>query len=212
MALSVTDSGVNVRTGRGRNAVEISISFREIDAWAKRMKADEPRLWRLAYGRACSGLKKKLVNVMQHGGGESGVPKFRDFEDFTKELRSVRGTTAKMGGVLADRAHIVASKQNGAQIIGWPDSMEEIAEKFQEGRGGGSSEKWFTDPSYRQTWHRRGIANVPHEYVHNERMVLVPYFADYVRAHLDEWAKGAYYKGLVRLMQRGQKPAQARGR
>ncbi len=203
MAFTIKDSSVVMRSGRGSGAVEISMSFKEIEAWAKMMKANEPRLWVLSYGRAVSGLKKKFYNVIIHRGGECGVPKFKDFEDFTKELRGITGRTAPMGGILVERSNIVAFKRNGAQVIGWPDNLEETAEKFQEGRGGPTAEKCFTDSGYREIWHLRGVKNVPHAYIHNERMVIVPYFVDYIRAHLDEWAKGAYYKGLAKLMQGG---------
>ncbi len=210
MAFTLTDSSVVMRSGRGSGAVEISISFKEIEAWAKKMNANEPRLWRLAYGRAVAGLKKKFFNVILHRGGECGVPKFKDFEAFTNELRASRGRTAPMGGVLAERANVVAFKRNGAQVIGWPDNLEETAEKFQEGRGGYASEKYFTDPGYRQTWHWRGLTNIPPAYVHNERMVIEPYFVAYVRSHMDEWARGAYYKGLAKLMQGGKDSGFAR--
>ncbi len=203
MAYTVTDSGVTLRTGRGSGAVEISVSFKEIEAWAKKMHANEPRLWRLAYGRACSGLKKKLVNVMLHRGGECGVPKFRNFEEFTNSLRGINNNTQPMGGVLSQRATIVSYKRNGAQVIGWHDNLKETAENFQEGRGGPDSEKWFTDPRFRRIWHKRGLKDIPPAYVHNERMVLEPYFHDYIRAHLDEWARGAFFKGLAKLMMGG---------
>lgn len=201
MAYSLTDSGVSVRTGRGQNAVVITLSFKEIEAWAKRMRKDTAELWRLSYGRAVSGLKKKFIEVMTKSGGVYGVPRFKDFEDFTKQYRASRGRTDTMGGVLAERSVIVAFKRNGYQVIGWPDKMGDTAESFQEGRGGPSAEKWFTDSQWRQAWHRRGIKDIPRAYVHNERMVIEPYFVQYVRDNLDQWAKSAYFTGLAKLMQ-----------
>ena len=201
MAYTLTDSGVSFTKGRGRNAVALVVSFKEIDRWAKRMQKDTKELWRLSYGRACAGLKKKFVEVMQKSGGVEGVPKFKDFEDFTKELRAKGGRTATMGGLLADKSVVVAFKRNGAQVIGWPDYLANTACAFQEGRGGPDAEKWFTDPEWRRAWHRSGLKDIPRSYVHNERMVIEPYFVDYVKKNLDEWAKGAYYKGLVKLMQ-----------
>ena len=201
MAFTLTATGVSVTSGRGANAVSLVLSFKEIDAWAKRMEKDTKELWRLSYGRACAGLKKKFIEVMQKSGGVYGVPKFKDFEDFTKSLRAMRGNSATMGGVLADRANVYAYKRNGAQVIGWPDRMENSACAFQEGRGGAMAEMWFTDPNCRRSWHQAGLKDVPRAYVHNERMVIEPYFVDYVKKNLDEWAKGAYYTGLVRLMQ-----------
>lgn len=210
MAYSLTDSGVLSRTGKGKKAVELLVSFKEIEAWAKRMRAKEKELWRLSYGRAISGIKSKLRKVMKSGGGVEGVPKFKDFEDFTKELRALRGKSEPMGGVLAESRCITAWKCNGGQCIGWPDKMADVAHKFQEGRGGPSAEKWFTDSQWRQAWHRRGIKDIPRAYVHNERMVIEPYFVDYIKRYLDEWARGAYYKGLVKLMQGGKDAGFAR--
>lgn len=201
MAYTLTDSGVSFTKGRGRNAVALVFSFKEIDRWAKKMQKDTKELWRLSYGRACAGLKKKFIEVMRKSGGVEGVPKFKDFEDFTKELRAKAGKTATMGGLLADRRNVVAFKRNGAQVIGWPDNLADVACAFQEGRGGPQAEKYFTDTDYRRAWHRSGLKDIPRAYVHNERMVIEPYFVDYVKKNLDEWAKGAYYTGLVKLMQ-----------
>ena len=201
MAYSLTDTGVSVTSGRGKNAVALVISFKEIEAWATRMRKDTKELWRLSYGRAVAGLKKKFIQTVLSGGGLNGVPKFRDFEDFTKTIRAKSGRSAPMGGVLADKANIVAFKRNGAQVIGWPDHMADAANSFQEGRGGPKAEKWFTDPGYRRLWHRSGIADIPRAYVHNPRMVIEPYFVDYVKAHMDEWARSVYFTGLAKLMQ-----------
>ena len=201
MAFTMTDAGVSVTSGKGRNAVTLVISFKEIEAWAARMKKDTKELWRLSYGRAVSGLKKKFIQTVQSGGGLNGVPKFKDFEDFTKELRSKSGRTDAMGGVLADKANIVAFKRNGAQVIGWPDHMATAANSFQEGRGGPNAEKWFTDPSWRQAWHRQGLHDIPRAYTHNPRMVIEPHFVEYVKTHMDEWARSAYFTGLAKLMQ-----------
>ena len=120
MAYSMTASGVQVTGGRGKGAVSLVVSFREIERWAKKMRKDTKELWRLSYGRACAGLKKKFLEVMRQSGGVNGVPKFKDFEDFTKALRSAGGRTAPMGGMLADKSVVVAFKRNGAQVIGWP--------------------------------------------------------------------------------------------
>ncbi len=210
MGFSLTDTGVSVTSGRGKNAVALVISFKEIEAWATRMRKDTKELWRLSYGRAVAGLKKKFIQTVLSGGGLNGVPKFRDFEDFTKTLRAKSGRSAAMGGVLADKANIVAFKRNGAQVIGWGDHLHEAAISFQEGRGGPNAEKWFTDPNYRRSWHRQGIQDIPHAYAHNPRMVLMPYFADYIKAYMDEWARSAYYTGLVKLMRGGKDAAFSR--
>lgn len=204
MAYTLTASGISHTSGRGANAVTLVYSFREIEDWAKRMRKDEKELWRLSYGRAVAGLKKKFIQVMTAGGGVNGVPKFRDFEDFTKELRGVRGRTEPMGGILADRKKrgtFVAYKRNGAQVIGWGDHLASVATAFQDGRGGPDAERYFTDRDFRRSLHRVGVKHIPRAYVHNPRMVIEPYFLDYVRANLDDWAKSAYYAGLVKLMQ-----------
>ena len=152
MAYSMTASGVQVTSGRGKGAVSLVVSFREIERWAKKMRKDTKELWRLSYGRACAGLKKKFLEVMRQSGGVNGVPKFKDFEDFTKALRSAGGRTAPMGGMLADKSVVVAFKRNGAQVIGWPDYLADTACAFQEGRGGADAEKYFTDPEWRRVW------------------------------------------------------------
>lgn len=201
MALKITDAGVLSRTGRGKNAVEVLISFAEIDAWASRMVSDIPKLWRRAYGRVANALQQKFRKVMRVGGGVEGVPKFRDFEEFTKELREKRGIASRrMGGILANPRNIVKFLRNGAQVIGWPDSLADWSAKFQEGRTDSYEESRFSDPSWRAGKHRLGIRDVPRAYVHNERMVLEPWFIDYARRYLGEWANGAYYKMVADMM------------
>ena len=204
MAYSLTSAGVSVTSGRGKNAVALVISFKEIEAWAKRMRKDTKELWRLSYGRAVAGLKKKFIKTVLSGGGLNGVPKFKDFEDFTKTLRAKSGRSGAMGGVLADvrsKGVVAAFKRNGAQVIGWSDHLSNVACAFQEGRGGPNAEKWFIDQNYRKSWHRQGIHDIPRSYAHNPRMVIEPYFVDYVKAHMDEWARSAYFTGLAKLMQ-----------
>lgn len=203
MAFSVTSSGVTGTSGRGKAAVSFTLSFREIESWAKKMKADEKELWRLSYGRAVSGLKKKFVSTVAAGGGSNGVPKFRDFEDFTTEYRRVRGVSSPMGGVLAEKRSVVAYKRGKAQVIGWHDALGEVARHFQDGFGGADAEAMFTDARQRRYIHKRGVKDVPRSYVHNPRPVINPYFLQYVKAHLDEWARQAYFKGLAKLMRGG---------
>lgn len=210
MAFKVVDSAVRMSKGRGAAAVSLDISFREIETWAKRNKVDTDRLFRRSFGRACSALKRQLVQIMQQGGGLHGVPKFRDFEDFTKELRTVNKMSGPMGGILADKGSIVAFKRNGWQVIGWPDgnsgkgakksSLEFLAKAFQDGAGGTYAEAKFTDPQWRAAWHRKGIAVVPRGYVHNPRPIIEPYWHEHVRLNLDDWATKIYYKDLAKQM------------
>ena len=140
MAFNLTSTGVDFISGRGKNkTVTLSMSFKQLEDWAKRMKIDTAKLMTRSFGRACSGLKKKFRQVVQSAGGVNGVPKFKDFEDFTKTLRAKRGTSAPMGGILADvrsKGVVAAYKRNGAQVIGWGDHLHEAAISFQEGRGG----------------------------------------------------------------------------
>jgi len=203
MAYTLTDVGVNFSRGRGAARVSLVISFKELDAWAKRQQVDVPKLMRRSFGRACSGLKKKFGQVIAGAGGVCGVPKFKDFDEFTNELRALGRRNDPMGGILADKKRIVAFKRGGWQIVGWPDGMADVARKFQDGFGGAESEKFFTDPEWRRVWHRAGIREIPRAYVHNPRRVLPEPFGEYVKAHLDEWARGAFYKELARQMQKG---------
>ncbi|MBQ1429505.1 MAG: hypothetical protein IIZ06_07535 [Kiritimatiellae bacterium] len=201
MAIKLTDTGVIATSGRGASkTVTLSVSFAEIDAWARRMRRDEPRLWRRAYGRAITALKSQFKRVVSNAGGVDGVPKFKDFESFTRELRTATNRATPMGGVLADKSRIVAFKRNSWQIIGWPDALAEWAVKFQDGVGGDSSEAFLTDAKSRARLHRMGIRDVPRTYAHNPRRIIPEPFGSHVRRHLDEWARGAYYKSLAKEM------------
>lgn len=195
---------MTITRGRGAARVSLVVSFAELDRWASRQKVDVPRLMKRSFGRACSGLKKKFQQVIANVGGVEGVPKFKDFEEFTKTLRAVRGRSGvPMGGVLADPKRIVAFKQGGWQVIGWPDALAKWSLKFQDGEGGQYEESFFTDPSKRRDLHRLGLAVVPTAYVHNPRRVLPEPFGSYVKAHLNAWATGAFYKELAKQMQKG---------
>lgn len=128
---SIGSSGVNITSGRGAAKVTIEVSFAELDAWAKKMKIDTEKLMEKSFANACSGLKKKFTSVVQHAGGECGVPKFKDFEEFTNELRQVQGISGRlMGGKLADKSSVGAWKKNGWQVIGWKDYLRDTAISF----------------------------------------------------------------------------------
>lgn len=201
MAFSLTGTGVLSTTGRGAAKVSIEISFKELERWARRQRIDTPRLMKRSFGRACKGLRDKLYKVVANQGGVEGVPKFKDFEAFTKELRSKTGRSSPMGGVLADKTKIVASKRNGWQIIGWPDSLAEWSVNFQDGVGSKNGDPFQNDAD-RHAWHRLGIKEIPRAYVHNPRRVLPEPFGSYVDKYLIQWAKGAFYKELARQMQK----------
>lgn len=175
----------------------LDVSFRELSHWAQRNGVDSTRLFNRSYGRAVRALRDKLRKVMTRAGGVEGVPKFRDFEQFTKELRTARNDTAPMGGILAQRKMIISFKRGDAQIIGWPDDLATWAEKFQDGVG---NSDWLNDNENRHWLHRLGIRDIPRTYVSNERRVIPEPFLTYVRRHLDEWARGAFYKALARQM------------
>lgn len=191
----LTDSGVTLsRRGAG---VVLDVSFRELSHWAQRNGVDSTRLFNRSYGRAVRALRDKLRKVMTRAGGVEGVPKFRDFEQFTKELRTARNDTAPMGGILAQRKMIISFKRGDAQIIGWPDDLATWAEKFQDGVG---TDTWLNDNENRHWLHRLGIRDIPRTYTSNPRRVIPEPFLTYVRRHLDEWARGAFYKALARQM------------
>lgn len=201
MTIKLTNTGVIATSGRGAaKTVTLSVSFAEIDAWARRMRRDEPRVWARAYGRALSALKAQFRRVVSNAGGVEGVPKFKDFESFTRELRAKTNRTSPMGGVLAEKSRIVSFKRNGWQVIGWPDALADWAVKFQDGVGGASSEAFLADDKSRARLHRMGIKDVPRSYSHNPRRIIPEPFGSHVKAHLDEWARGAYYKALAKEM------------
>lgn len=192
-------------TGKDINnlRVNLDVSFAEIDQWAKSMTIDTENLMQKSYGRACYGLRQKFRQVMNKSGGVVGVPKFKTFEEFTNQLREVNNISSrKMGGILANPKQIVAYKKNGYQIIGWGDHLKEAAIKFQDGAGGSSAEKFLNDSGSRHWLHKRGIHDIPRTYTHNPRRVIPEPFGSYVQEHLEEWAKGAYYKDLARQMKK----------
>ncbi|MBQ1344790.1 MAG: hypothetical protein IIY62_00365 [Kiritimatiellae bacterium] len=201
MAIKLTATGAMVTQGRGAaRAVVLDVSFAQLRAWARRMEINEGRVWRKAYGSAIRALRSKLQKVITRAGGVEGVPKFKDFEDFTKHLRTATNRTSPMGGVLAEKGRIVAYKQNGYQVIGWPDALASWAVKFQDGTGGSSADNFLADPKSRYRLHKLGIHDIPRVYEHNPRRVLPEPFGSYVRKNLDEWARNVFYKDLARQM------------
>lgn len=200
---SVGESSVSLSRGRSAaKAVVLEVSFKELELWAARNGVDEKRLWRKSYGRACKGLRDKFQKVVTRAGGVEGVPKFKDFEAFTKELRgkSTPPKTAPMGGRLAQKNVIVAYKIGKSQIIGWPDGMAKAAVNFQDAVGGAAADKFLEDVRSRARLHRMGIKDVPRTYTHNPRRIIPEPFGSYVKKHLEEWARGAFYKDLARQM------------
>lgn len=131
-----------------------------------------------------------------------GVPKFKDFEAFTNELRQVNGTSNRpMGGKLAEKSSVGAWKKNGWQVIGWKDFLAGYAVKFQDAIDDGASDA-LNDNSYRHFLHVKGIKDIPRTYVKNTRQVIPEPFGEYVKEHLEEWARGSFYKSLAKQMQK----------
>lgn len=204
MAVNLTATGATVTSGRGAaKTVVLDVDFSTLRAWARRTGIDEARVWRKAYGSAIRGLKAKFQKVVSRAGGVEGVPKFRDFEEFTKELRAKTDRTTPMGGVLADKKRIVSYKLNGWQYIGWPDALAGWAVKFQDGEGGTSSDAFLADPKSRHRLHALGIKDIPRSYAHNPRRILPEPFGSYVEKHLNTWAEHVFLKDLARQMAKG---------
>lgn len=195
----MTGSGVSLTQGRGKNkAVVLDVSFKELEVWAAKNKANEQKLWERAYNRACKGLRDKFAKVVSSGGGVNGVPKFKDFEDFTRQFRTATNKTTPMGGVLADKKRIVWQKVNRTTYnIGWIDALKDLAIKFQDSAG---ADGLFTNERSRRWLYGLGIKPVPTTYTHNPRQIIPEPFGSYVKQYLAEWAKGAYYKDLARQM------------
>ena len=197
----VGDNSVTLSRGRGSNkAVILDVSFKDLERWARQNAIDEQRLFARSYGRACTSVQRKLQKVVAHAGGVEGVPKFKDFEAFTQELRAIRHRTTPMGGILAEPHVIVKYRLGDKQIIGWPERVAEWAVRFQDGVPGPDSERMFTTPEGRCALHRKGIKYVPREYVSNPRRVLPEPFGREVDRYLDRWAKEIYYKDLAKQM------------
>lgn len=203
MAISLTSTGVDFVSGRGKHkTIELSMSFRSLEKWAKHCRINTKKITTETFGWAVRGLKTKLRQVVTKAGGVNGVPKFRDFEEFTKELRAKTGISARpMGGVLADEKRIVSNKRNGYQVIGWPDNLAAWAVKFQDG-GDRVAQRQLNDPEWRRAIHRRGIREIPHSYVKNPRRILPEPFGGFVKANLKAWAKGSFYKKLAKMFKK----------
>lgn len=190
------NTGTGITLSRRGAGVLLDVSYKELEIWAARNGIDEKRLWKRNFGRAINAIKSKLVSVVTKAGGVEGVPKFTDFEAFTKELRTARNMTRPMGGVLANKKSIVAKKVGNTQYIGWPDRLAEWAVKFQDG----TPSKDFSDNSWRHYLHKLGLKEIPYTYQSNPRRVLPEPFGGYVEKYLVEWARGAFYKDLARQM------------
>lgn len=199
---SIGSSGVDITSGRGNNKVTLTVDFSSLEKWAKKMKIDTEKLMKQSFANACSGLKTKFLKVVQNAGGICGVPKFKDFDEFTRQLRMIDGSSnKKMGGKLAEKNSIGAWKKNGWQIIGWKDFLATYAVYFQDAIPN-KAEEQLNDNQWRHYLHIKGIIDIPRTYVQNQRQVIPEPFGEYVKQHLVEWARGSFYKSLAKQMQK----------
>ena len=129
------------------------------------------------------------------------MPKFKDFDAFTKALRDVDGSNKPLGGKLADKSSVGAWKRNGWQVIGWKDYLSNYAVAFQDALPG-KAEAMLNDSSWRRWLHMRGIKDIPRTYTKNLRRVIPEPFGSYVEANLKTWAMSTFYKSLAKLMQK----------
>lgn len=193
----VNDGNVTLTRGRGVNkAVVLNVSFKELEIWAARNGVNEKKVWDRAWTRAMSTLRSRLQKVISGAGGYDGVPKFKDFEQFTKELRAAKNKTTPMGGVLAAKKVIIWEKIGKTYYIGWPDRLAKWAEKFQDAEG----DPYFASMHRKIYFWRLGLHNLPDEYIHNPRRVLPEPFGAHVDKYLPQWAEGAFYKDLAKQM------------
>lgn len=197
---SFTDSGVQLTRGRGAaKTVVLDVSFKELEVWAAQTGVKEKQLFDRSFGRACRTVKKKFEKVVTHQGGVEGVPKFKDFEGFTRELRRVDNSTAPLGGKLAHPKSIRITRGGlrNTYYVGWIDPLRDYAIDYQEGVG---DDEWLNNNKVRRYLHMRGIEDIPRVYVSNPRRVIPEPFGKTVAPFLLEWARKDFYKSLARMM------------
>lgn len=61
---SIGSAGVSITSGRGASKTTIEVSFKALDDWAKKMRIDAEKLMKQSFANACSGLKKKFIQVI----------------------------------------------------------------------------------------------------------------------------------------------------
>lgn len=189
--------------------VTIDVDLSQIQKCMRRCREKLPKIRAKSWAKATGTLHKQLQMAMSKGGDPArGVPKFKDWEDFTKSLRKFRGWKKKdhkMGGVLADRDRIVTHYTKNfitgttTQYFGWPDKLRDVAVKFQDGEG--DSYDKFQDVDWRHYCHRIGFKDIPAAYVHNPRPVIAP-FKKHAIAKVNEWAKAMIHKTIAGLIAR----------
>lgn len=194
-----------------KSPIAIEVNFKQIEACMKRCREKLPKIRAKSWARSVGTLLKQLKSVMKSGGNpQKGVPKFQQWDDFTRALmkaRSNRGGNkqkARIGGVLADENKIVSYMRKSfltntaEQVFGWPDALEKAAILFQDG-GNSQSGAALADNSWRAYVHRLGVDSIPRDYTHVPRPVLVP-FKDYAVKKIDEWAEAQIHKTMAAII------------
>ena len=191
------------RGGKNSRVVLFEVSAAEIAAFARKAKVEMSKMMHKAAGRAADGCLSQIRKVMEAGGGLYGVPRFAPYNPFTLTLHP-DWKRRTIGGVLAKSESMAKWPEGTRQFVGWKDARRKgdgwrkgsstyasLAEKFQEGRGGSSSEVMFADPEIRAQIHRNlGIKDIPREYTHTPRQVLIHY-GERLDANLKQFKEGA---------------------
>jgi hypothetical protein len=173
--------------------LQVTVSERDranINALAREF----PREMLQANGRAASIVKRKVRAAMSRGGGTPDVPSFAALHPLTVALKA----RSQPGGILADGSVIVSYRLGKAQIIGWPDKLQGIAQAFQ------SAQSRETTKQERRMFHIRapGIEDIP-AYARPARPVIEPLSATVDRDY-PKWIMGAATKIIgKKLAKRG---------
>jgi len=153
-----------------------------------------PREMLQANGRAASIVKRKMRAAMSKGGGTPDVPGFAALAPLTVALTQ----RSQPGGILADSSAIVSYRLGSAQIVGWPDKLQGLAQSFQ------SAETRPTTVGERRSFHVRAPAfgSVP-TYARPARPVIEPLTLTINREY-PRWIMGAATKIIgKKLAKRG---------
>jgi len=163
--------------------LSITLSERDranLDALAKLF----PREMVQANGRAASIVKRKMRAAMTKGGGTPDVPAFAALDPITVALKR----RSQPGGMLGDSGVIVSYRLGIAQIVGWPDRLQDMASSFQSPQTfalGIESRQWLHT-------HAPGM-DVPATYDRPPRPVVEPLSAT-VNRDFPKWIMGAATK------------------
>lgn len=152
----------------------------------ERLARECPDAARKAFYRAASIIRRKMVARMNNR-----RPKVAPWQDITRRIREMAKAeeVKTFGGRLMHpngRQIAIKPVSGGGVVVGWVDSMEEPAIRFQ--RGGTAQ----TSASWRQYLYRRGFERsaVPQVAVTPERPVVDP-VAEESAGKFPEWMIGA---------------------